>query len=121
MSDPELLVDAGDQLLHFAAACRWNLHVEGASQMQRLDLCHPGEGELIVGPLALGDDGDLVVAGTLERPVVMRGNILDRRERVASGINNAFEHGHAVSTSVSGFSLIRDTGLSGPYAGLTDA
>src|ERR1700742_4983065 len=118
MPDPQLLVDPGDQPLHLGPARLRNLHVEGAGQMQRLDLAHPGEGELIVGPFALGDDGDLVVAGTLERPVGMRGNVLDRRERVASGINYAFEHGHAVSTSVSGFSLIRDTGLAGPYGGL---
>ena len=66
--------------------------------MQRLDFRHPGEGELIVGPVALGDDGDFVFAGALERPVVFRGNVLDRRERIVPGIDNAFEEGHAVST-----------------------
>ena len=66
--------------------------------MQRLDLAHPGEGELIVGPVALGDDGHLVFAGTLERPVVIGSDILDNRERVVPGIDNAFEEGHSVST-----------------------
>ena len=66
--------------------------------MQRLDLGHPGEGELIVGPVALGDDRHFVFAGALERPVVIGGDILDHRERVVPGIDNAFEEGHAVST-----------------------
>ena len=66
--------------------------------MQRLDLRHPGEGELIVRPVPLGDDSDFVFAGALERPVVLGGNVLDRRERVVPEIDNAFEEGHAVST-----------------------
>src|ERR1700759_2432568 len=67
--------------------------------MQRLDLGHPGKGQLVIGPLAPGYDGDLVVAGALERPVVIGSDILDRRKRVAVGIDDAFEHGHSVSTS----------------------
>src|SRR5215475_9729593 len=98
MAEPELLVDASDQPLHLGALGWRNLHVEGAGQMQRLDLRHPGEGELIVGPLALGDDGNLVVARAFERPVVVGGDVLNHRKRVALGINDAFEHGHAVST-----------------------
>src|SRR5664280_2623944 len=66
--------------------------------MQRLDLVHPGEGELIVGPVALGDDGDLVLAGAFERPVVIGGDVFDHRERIVPGIDDAFEQGHAVST-----------------------
>ena len=84
-----------------------NLHVEGAGQMQRLDLAHPGEGELVVGPFALGDDGHFVFAGAFERPVVIGGDILDHRERMVSGIDNAFEQGHAVSTLPFRCSLIR--------------
>ena len=68
--------------------------------MQRLDLRHPGEGELVVGPVALGDDGDLIFAGTFERPIVIGGDILDHRKRVVSGIDHTFEEGHAVSTLV---------------------
>src|SRR5258708_24244569 len=68
--------------------------------MQRFDLGHPGEGELVIGPVALGDDGHFVFAGTLERPVVIGGDILDHRERVGPGIDYAFEEGHAVSTLV---------------------
>jgi hypothetical protein len=95
-----LLVDGGDQPLHLASARGRNLHVEGAGQVQRLDLTHPGKGELVIGPFALGDDGNLVFAGTLERPIIIGGNILDHRQRMVPGINNAFEQGHAVSTSI---------------------
>src|ERR1700686_1688726 len=66
--------------------------------MQRLDLVHPGEGQLIVGPVALGDDRDLVLAGALERPVVIGGDVLANRERVGPGVDDAFEEGHASST-----------------------
>src|SRR5436190_147878 len=66
--------------------------------MQRLDLVHPGEGQLVVGPIALGNDGDFVLARAFERPVMIGGDILDHRKRVVSGIDDAFEEGHAVST-----------------------
>ena len=62
--------------------------------MQRLDLAHPGEGELVVGPVALGDDRHLVFTGTLERPVVIGRDIFDHRERIVPGIDYAFEEGH---------------------------
>src|SRR5512142_390807 len=67
--------------------------------MQRLDLAHPGEGDLVVGPLSLGDNREFVFAGAFKRPVVAGSNIFDHRERVTSGIDSAFEQGHAVSTS----------------------
>ncbi|MGY4315718.1 hypothetical protein ACVWW1_005045 [Bradyrhizobium sp. JR3.5] len=61
---------------------------------------HPGEGELIIDPVSLGDNRHLIFAGTLERPVVVSGDILDHRKRVVPGIDNAFEEGHAVSDLV---------------------
>ncbi|GCC47900.1 hypothetical protein chiPu_0031990, partial [Chiloscyllium punctatum] len=60
MADPQLFVDRGDQPLHLGAARLRHLHVEGAGEMQRLDLAHPGERELIVDPVSLGDDRHLV-------------------------------------------------------------
>src|ERR1700722_13754465 len=66
--------------------------------MQRLDLAPPGEGQLVIGPVALGDDRHLVFAGAFERPVVIGGDILDHCERIVPGIDNAFEEGHTVST-----------------------
>ena len=77
-----LLVDQRDELLHFGAAALRHLELEGAGEMQRLDVVHPGEGDLVVGPLAAHQDGDLVVAGALERPVVGRGDPLDHVERI---------------------------------------
>ena len=77
--------------------CR-DFHVERARQVQRLDLLHPGEGQLIVGPVSLRDDRHLVFAGAFERPIIMGSDILDYREWIIPGIDNAFEEGHAVST-----------------------
>jgi hypothetical protein len=33
----------------------------------------------------------------------MGGDVLDHRQRMVPGIDNAFEHGHAVSTSIFSF------------------
>ena len=41
-----------------------------------------------------------VFAGAFERPVVAGSDILDHRERMAFGLDSAFEQGHAVSTFV---------------------
>ena len=79
-------------------AARRDLHVERAGQMQRLDLGHPGEGELIVGPVALGDDRDFILAGALERPVVIGAMSSTTPSELVREFNNAFEEGHAVST-----------------------
>src|ERR1700693_727619 len=72
MPDPHLLVDQRDQLLHHRATALRHLELERAGQMQGLDVVHPGEGDLIVGPFPAHQDGDLVLAGALERPVVRR-------------------------------------------------
>jgi hypothetical protein len=40
--------------------------IKRAGEMQRFEVAHPGVGDLIVGPLAGDENGDLVVARTLE-------------------------------------------------------
>ncbi len=52
MADPQLLVDQRDQSLNFGAPALRHLEIEGAGQMQRLDVVHPGVGHLVVGPFA---------------------------------------------------------------------
>jgi hypothetical protein len=97
MADPQPLVDQRDQCRHFGAAALGNLEVEGAGQMQRLDVAHPGVGDLVVGPLAGDQDGDLVVAGAFERPVVHRRQMLHHVERVDSWLVRVGDLGHDVS------------------------
>ena len=60
-----------------------HLQIERAGEMQRLDVVHPGERDVIVGPAAAHRDRDLVVAGAVERPVVHRGEPLDHVDRIA--------------------------------------
>src|SRR5690606_28951711 len=98
MSDPHLLVDEGDEALHFGKARGWNFHVESAGQMQRFEVVHPGEGGLIFVPLALHDDRDFILAGALERPVMRRSNAFDDFDRIG-GCKRNVEKRHAVSTS----------------------
>ena len=52
--------------------------------MQRLDIVHPGKGDLVVGPFAAHQDRDLVFAGALERPIIGRRHALDDFERIAA-------------------------------------
>jgi hypothetical protein len=53
---------------------------------------------LIVGEPALGDDGDLVLARSLEREIVGRGDIFHDRERMNPGIDCDVQEGHAAFT-----------------------
>jgi hypothetical protein len=95
MPDPHLLVDQRDELLHLAAAALRHFELEGAGEMQRLDVEHPGIGNLIVAPFAGHQDGDLVLARALERPAVGRGHPLDHLERVVMGLFGKVDEGHA--------------------------
>ena len=95
-----LLVDQRDQLLHLVAAALRHLEVEGAGEMQRLDVVHPGERNLVVAPPAADQHGDLVVAGALERPVVDRGDAFDHVERIRPWMLRERDLRHAVSDLV---------------------
>ena len=97
MSDPHLLVDHRDELLHLAPAALRHFQLEGAGEMQRLDVEHPGVGHLIVGPFSGGEDRDLVLARPLERPAVAGSHPLDDLERVAIGLFGKLDEGHAWS------------------------
>jgi len=79
-----MLVDHRDQLDHLGAAALRHLELEGAGDMQRLEVEHPGERQLIVRPLPAHEDGDLVLAGALERPLVGRRHTLDHVKRIAA-------------------------------------
>src|ERR1043166_4267219 len=95
MADPELLVDQPDQRHHLGPARLGNLEVEGAGEMQRLDVVHPGEGDLIVGPAALHRDRDLVVAVAVERPVMQRRKALDHVDRIVLAFRVMLDQRHA--------------------------
>src|SRR5262252_7572076 len=51
MSDPQLLVYERGKFSYLGAAALRHLEIECAGKMQRLDVGHPGEGDLIVGPV----------------------------------------------------------------------
>src|SRR5215475_1700568 len=95
MPDPHLLVDQRDQQLHLAVQALRHLELEGAGEMQRLDVEHPGVGDLVVRPLAGHQDGDFVLARALERPAVGAGHPLDDVEGVHVRLFGKFDEGHA--------------------------
>jgi hypothetical protein len=77
MAEQHLLVDDREQPHHLQRAVVGHLEVESAGQMQRLEILHPGEGDVIVAPGTRDRDGDLVLAGALERPVMRLRHMLD--------------------------------------------
>ena len=94
----ELIVCMVDTLLHLDAQTVGHLELERAGEVQRLDVEHPGEGDLIVAPIAADQDGDLILAGAFERPVVGRCDALDHFKRVGARLLVEIDEGHAVST-----------------------
>jgi hypothetical protein len=76
--------------------------------MQRLDVVHPGERHLVVGPFAPHHQGDLVLAGALERPVVGRRHPLDDLEGIATRLFAEIDEGHVVSTLPPEWECARD-------------
>ena len=84
MPHPELLVDKSQQTQDFSLSEFRHFQVEGAGQMQRFHLVHPGEGDMIVAGAAADSNGDLVITGALKAPVIEGGDRFndDYRERL---------------------------------------
>src|SRR5690349_16973835 len=98
MADPELLVHLGDQLDYLVAPRLRHPQLERAGEMQRLDVAHPGERHLVLGPLAGDHQRDLVLAGARERPVVRRRHALDHIDRVDVRLVCKIGQCHAIPT-----------------------
>src|SRR5581483_760914 len=97
MADPELLVDQGNEELHFRAPPLRHLQIEHAGQVQSLDIGHPGEGNLVVRPAAARQNSDFVLAQPFESPIMPCGNAFHLLKRVAAAAFGKSEKGHAVS------------------------
>jgi hypothetical protein len=94
MSDPQLRVDHRKQPLNLRLAALWYLQLKGAGQMQRFDVEHPGERNLIVGPFPANDDCEFVFACTFERPLMSGRHTLDDLERIST-TNVDVDNGHS--------------------------
>src|SRR5215470_18543271 len=94
MSHPQLCVDHRKQPFHFSLTAFRHLQFKRASQVQRLNVEHPGEGDLIVGPFPTHHDCELVLACTLERPLVSGRHTLDNFERIST-TNVNVNNGHS--------------------------
>jgi len=75
---------------HLGAARFGHLEVERTGQVQRLDIVHPSERHVVVGPASFDRDRDLVGSGAVERPVVHRGESLDDVDRIAFALGVEF-------------------------------
>ena len=70
MTDPKLFVDAGQQFHDLKLAPFDDLEIESAGQVNGLQPFHPGQGNAVLAPSAGNRNGDLVLAGAIESPVV---------------------------------------------------
>jgi Seven Residue Repeat len=84
MADPQLLIDGGDEPLHFGKACFRHFHFERAGKVQDLDVVHPAERDLVVGSAAADRERDLVIDDAIEWPVVAAGNAFDHFKRIVA-------------------------------------
>ena len=82
VAEPKLLVDLGDETVHFAQTVVRNAKIESASKMKGLKIVTPVQRDVIVRPVAADDKGQLVIASTIARPVVGRGNLLEEIDRI---------------------------------------
>ena len=95
MADPHLLVDQGDEVQHLVAPPVGHLQVEGAGDVQGLDIGDPGEGDVVFGPASGHGDRHLVVVGPVEGPFVERSEAFQHIERVLAALDFEFDVGHA--------------------------
>jgi hypothetical protein len=77
-----------------------HLDVEAAGEMQRLEVLHPGIGDMIIRPVPLHRHGDLVVAGALEVPVIHMSNLLDHIDGMCGAVVVQLNQAHCHSYSV---------------------
>ncbi len=70
MTHQKFFIDQRKQPHHFIDARLRNLDVKGASQVQRFKVLHPGERDVVVGPVTRYRNCNFIVASPLERPVV---------------------------------------------------
>src|SRR5215475_7784206 len=94
MSNPQLSVDHRKQPLDLSLTALRHLQLERASQVQRLDVEHPGERDLIVGPFSAHHNCEFIFACTLERPLVSGRNTLDNFEWIST-TNVNVNNGHS--------------------------
>src|SRR5690349_18207397 len=83
MAEPELLVDLRHQPVDLVEAVVGHLGVEGAGDVQGLEVVAPVERGVVIGPLPRHRHCQLIGAGALARPVVARGNVLHEIDGIA--------------------------------------
>ncbi len=82
MSDPQLLVDAGHELLHLGQAQFRCFHFEGVRKVQNLNVINPGERNAVVGPASSDQNRYFLLAYTFKRPIVVVCQSSDYIERI---------------------------------------
>ncbi len=95
VAEPELLVDLGDELVDLGEARIRHLHLEGAGDVQRLQVVAPVEGHMIIRPLAGDLHGQLVIGGAIRGPIMSVCKLIDEIDRITRLKALDFTDGHS--------------------------
>jgi len=74
------------QLLDFGPAQPWYFHFKDAGEVKYLELLHPSEKQLVIAGFPANPQRQLVIAGTLQRPIVAPRNSGYHLKRTCSKI-----------------------------------
>src|SRR5262245_66178884 len=95
MAEPELLVDQRHKLIDIPEPQLAHLEVEGAGEMQRLEILPPGQGDMILAPGSQHGERKLVGRRALERPVMDRGDLLHNINGICEMVVDSLCPSHA--------------------------
>src|SRR5690606_22761713 len=95
MAEPKLLVDLRNELVNFWQTVVRHLEIEGASQMQHLEIVPPIEREVIVRPAPRHDQRNFVIGSAITRPAVGMCYLFDDIDWIAHALIACFRRCHS--------------------------
>src|SRR6266436_4181708 len=83
MPEPKFLVSQRQELVDSTPATLWDLHVEPTGEVHRTYLLLPHEIESIIAPATGNLDNQLLLAGSVMRPVIGDDNLFDKVDGIS--------------------------------------
>ena len=98
VTHPELFVHGADKVMYGRVFRLGDLQVEVAGEVHAADLFVPHEPEMVRAPTARQFNGQLAIAGPVERPVVRAHKLFEKIDGVDRGTRVVGETFHGVGT-----------------------
>src|SRR6187549_223647 len=95
MAEPELLVDQRHKLVDIPEPQLAHLEIEGAGEVQRLEILPPSQGDMVLAPGPRHGERELVLRRALERPVMDRGDLLHNINGIGKMVVDSLCRSHA--------------------------